>query len=122
MVKTRTWIIIFGVLLAVCVGVSVLVFCGPAGRVANIYRDGQCIYSVDLSRVAEAYEMTFEDERGSNVVRVEPGRIAVIRADCPDQVCVHDGWLADSGAPIVCLPHRLVIRLEKEAMADGVAR
>lgn len=39
----------------------------------------------------------------------------MLEADCPDQVCVHAGWLTDSAAPIVCLPHRLVIRLEQTA-------
>ncbi len=52
------------------------------------------------------------------MIRVEPGRIAVTAADCPDKVCVDAGWRSDSASPIVCLPHRLVIRIEKDAAAD----
>ena len=34
-------------------------------------------------------------------------------ADCPDQICVSRGLIQKSGQSIVCLPHRLVIRLEQ---------
>ncbi|MGM9605101.1 MAG: NusG domain II-containing protein [Faecousia sp.] len=114
MIKTRTWII--GILLAL------LLFAGTAlwlhgrsasGMAANIYQDGVCIRSIDLSQVTAAETYTVESDAGTNVILIEPGRICILEADCPDQVCVHAGWLTDSAAPIVCLPHRLVIRLEK---------
>ncbi|MBQ3706435.1 MAG: NusG domain II-containing protein [Clostridia bacterium] len=89
------------------------------GTVANIYQNGVCVRSVDLSKVGEPYEFTITDAAGENTVRVEPGRIRITAADCPDKICVNTGWISDSAAPIVCLPHRLVIRLE-EGPADGV--
>ena len=117
--KTRTWILIFASLVLVCGAVTAVLFLRrPSGSVANIYRDGTCIYSVDLSKVEEPYEVTFSDERGSNTVRIERGRISVIDADCPDHVCEQTGWVCENGVPIVCLPHRLVIRIEKSG-ADG---
>ena len=42
---------------------------------------------------------------------MEQGRIRVSQADCPDQVCVDQGWIADGTVPIVCLPHKLVIEI-----------
>ncbi len=119
--KTRSWILIFAVLLAVCSVLTAILFARrPSGTVANIYRDGVCVYSVDLSAVEEPFEFTLTDERGSNTVRVERGRIRVTDADCPDRVCVSAGWVGENGsAPVVCLPHRLVIRVEKSAKADG---
>ena len=67
------------------------------------------------------------EESGFNTIRVEPGRVCVIAADCQDATCVHMGWLSGGTVPIVCLPHRLVIRLEHTAMEttdgfDGVAQ
>lgn len=120
--KTRYWIILFAVLLAVGGALTAILFArGTGGTVANVYRDGTCIYSVDLSRVKEPYEITFSDERGSNTVRVEPGRVRVVDADCVDRVCEKTGWITDRAAPIVCLPHRLVIRVERSAKASGGA-
>lgn len=95
--------------------ISLIIFTGhTSDTYANIYRDGVCIYSVDLSTVHKAYELDFTDEHGSNTVRIEPGRICVTDANCPDSVCINSGWITDSAAPIVCLPHRLVIRIEKK--------
>lgn len=122
MVKTRTWIILFAALLLIAVAATVGIFWGGTGggTVANIYQDGVCIHSVDLAAVTEPYEFTVSCEAGKNVIRVEQGRIRVSDADCPDRVCVDSGWLSDSSAPIVCLPHRLVIRIEKRASDRGV--
>lgn len=124
MMKTRTWILILGALLVISLALSLWLFLRPAGQIANIYRDGVCILSIDLSTVTEPETYTFTDKAGTNVILVEPGRIRVQEADCPDQVCVKSGWLQDSAAPIVCLPHRLVIRLEASAplAVDAIAR
>jgi hypothetical protein len=115
MIKNRTWIIIFSVLLLISLGVAFLIFLKPtSGSVANVYIDGELIRSIDLSEVTEGYEFTVQSERGINVVRVEKGRICVKEADCPDKVCVRSGWLKNSAAPICCLPHKLVIKIEKD--------
>ncbi len=119
MLKTRTWILILAVALLASVLAMWALTRPTEGKIANIYQDGVCIYSIDLSAVTEGYELTIEDENGANVIRVEPGRICVLEADCPDQVCVQAGWLSDSVSPIVCLPHRLVIRLEETAGTES---
>ncbi len=118
MIKTKTWIIIFAGLLAVSLGLSLWIFLKPVGgTVANIYVDGECVRSVDLSIVTEAYEFTIDTHNGTNRIRVEEGRISVVEADCPDKTCVHTGWISDSAAPICCLPHKLVIKIEKDKKA-----
>ena len=53
-----------------------------------------------------------EWEGGYNLIEVERGRIRVAEADCPDQVCVRQGWISNSVVPIACLPHKLVVQLE----------
>lgn len=116
MIKTKSWVMIVGSFLLFFTAVSLIVYTRHApGTVANIYRNGEPVLSIDLSLVTEPYELTLSDENGSNVIRVEAGRIAVVRADCPDKVCVKAGWRSDSASPIVCLPHRLVIRVERDA-------
>ena len=101
-----------------------------SGSVANIYQNGLLIRSIDLSQVDAPYSFTVTDSQGhKNTIEVESGRIRVSEASCPDQICVNAGWLDSGIAPIVCLPARLVIRLEKSggtlydssAQIDGVA-
>lgn len=124
MIKTKTWILIFILVLLVCTAVTVMLYTGaPEASVAEIYQDGQLIKTIDLNQVKEPYSFVIEDESGgSNTVLVEPGRICISEADCPDQICVHQGWLKDSAAPIVCLPHRLVIQAAGAGELDAVAQ
>ncbi len=112
------------VLLAVCSAAAFILFRHTAsGTIANIYLDGECIRSIDLAKVTEPETISVSCGAGSNIIYVEPGRIRVLEADCPDQICVGSGWLTDSAMPIVCLPHKLVIRLETTAGSgiDGVS-
>ena len=64
-----------------------------------------------LDEVEESYSFVVEDEEGSNTILVEPGRIRVSEADCPDQVCVNQGFISDGTVPVVCLPHKLMIEI-----------
>lgn len=79
--------------------------------VARITRDGELIREIPLDEVEESYSFVVEDEAGSNTILVEPGRIRVSEADCPDQVCVNQGFISDGTVPVVCLPHKLMIEI-----------
>ena len=106
--------LIAGLLAAAVAGSAVFILL-QRGRapapVARISRDGVLLEEIDLSRVDEPYSLTLEDESGRNVLSVERGRVRVSEADCPDQVCVKQGWVSSGAAPIVCLPHKLVVEL-----------
>ena len=84
---------------------------GAEGLELTVYLDGELVRTIDLSQVEEGYTFSVDSSAGTNTIQVEPGRIRVSRADCPDQVCVGQGWISTSAAPIVCLPHRLVIQI-----------
>ena len=88
---------------------------------ATIARNGTVIETIDLSAVEEPYTLRLEDECGVNVVEVEPGRVRVVEADCPDKVCVDMGWIDAPGRPIACVPHGLTITLTQEGgVSHGV--
>ena len=112
MKSTRFWVVLFGVLLAVSVAASFAVHRGrPKGGVAVIYQDGAVIQAIHLEAVAEPYTFTVIGAV-ENTIAVEPGRIRVLSATCPDHVCVHQGWISGGVIPVVCLPNKLVIQIE----------
>jgi len=43
------------------------------------------------------------------MIHIKDGKIGVTEANCPDHYCMHRGF-CNSGAQIVCLPNKLVIR------------
>ena len=84
---------------------------------ADIYQSGELLETISLDTVTDEYTFEVPGEGGaSNTVCVRPGSIAIISANCPDQICVHQGFISTSLLPITCLPNRLVIRVREEAV------
>lgn len=104
--SNKRWIAVFVALIVCCV-LSIILIKNIGGRTAVIYKDGREIARVDLSRVTESYTIPLD----GNVILVEPGSIRMQSADCPDQICVHQGVLHDAGR-IVCLPNRVLIEMQ----------
>ena len=85
---------------------------GPEDPVARILLDGTLMDEIRLDKVGASCSFTVEGaDGGFNIIQVERGRIRVSHADCPDQICVDQGWISDGTVPIVCLPHGLVIEI-----------
>jgi len=118
-VKNRYWIIIFAVVILIC-GCVWFFADNDSGNTVGVYQDGELLYEIDLSQVAEPYELTVEYNGRKNIILVEHNDIKVVDADCPDHVCVDHGSLGDK-TPIICLPNRLVIEwIETEGELDAV--
>ncbi|MEG0072498.1 MAG: NusG domain II-containing protein [Raoultibacter sp.] len=112
-------VLIFGgivfIVVALCLATIVALQIQPAPTKAVISKNGEIIKTIDLSRVDQPYVFRIDGEDGYNDIAVERGRIRVVEADCPDNVCVAFGWITTTGSPIACLPHRLTITLERSA-------
>lgn len=97
-----------------------------SGRLTAIVTlDGVVIREIDLSKVSEPYQFRVNAaDGGYNIIAVENGRIRVIEADCLEQVDVRQGWISQPHQSLVCLPHRLVIRLKAKGRSDvdGIVR
>ena len=56
-----------------------------------------------------------------NTLVISDGKAYVEGADCPDRLCVKQHAVSRTGETIICLPHRLVIRIEGESGVDAVS-
>ncbi|MBQ9272960.1 MAG: NusG domain II-containing protein [Mogibacterium sp.] len=54
-----------------------------------------------------------------NVVEISGGTVSVTEASCKNQVCVKHGAISGTGESIVCLPNRLVVRIESGGSGEG---
>lgn len=113
--KTAALIAAFLILLC---AVSLLSLLSPAGDnrreqyIADIYQNGTLLMSIPLTGDDTSETFLIQGEGGcTNEIALRPGSIGIISADCPDQLCVRQGFIRNSRLPIVCLPNRLVIRL-----------
>ena len=88
-----------------------------------VIRDGaQNVYELPLG---QDVTKTITTDLGINVIEIKDGRVHVEEADCPNQDCVHQGWIDAAGQQIVCLPHKLTVDIVDEgaeATYDVVGR
>lgn len=116
--KNRSWLALLAGLLILCIGSSILLLGG--GRSAaqvEVWSDGVLLRTLPL-QIDTVF--TVQTAAGQNEITVRGGKVAVTGADCPDGYCMQRGF-CDSGSPIVCLPHRLVIRFVGNQAVDIVA-
>lgn len=75
-----------------------------------IVQNNKVIYELDLSTEADRTFRIESPDGGWNEVCIKDGKISITDADCHDHTCVKTGILRSESIPIVCLPHKLVIR------------
>lgn len=116
--KTKYWVLILSLLLALSIGLSLFLLDGgaPADTVQILSR-GKVLYTLSLNK---DQAVTVETDLGRNTVTVRDGKVAVTEADCPDGYCMARGFCS-SGPQIVCLPNRLVIQFTGSAPLDGIS-
>lgn len=86
---------------------------------ALVYVDQVLVHSVDLSQLDGPTTTLIETGHGKNLIEFTSDSVRVVEADCPDQICVHQGPIKTSAIPIVCLPHKVVVRLTPSTQERG---
>ena len=114
--KTKFWILLFLAIAVVCAGLSAWLLGGKAETTAEVSPLGMLELTIDL---AVDGEYRIESGGGWNTLTVSGGKIPVTSASCPTQDCMHHA-AADHGAPIVCLPNRLVVQFSTPSELDAL--
>jgi len=82
-----------------------------------IVKDGEIInrYKIDKN-----YEKTFEInlDGEKNKIEIKDGKVRMLEANCNDELCVKSRPISKSGEMIVCLPHKLYIKIEGETLPN----
>lgn len=94
-----------------------------SGGAVEITIDGELYQTLSLSK-----DTTIEipSGNGSNILTIQDGIADMTEADCPDQLCVKQKAISHTGETLVCLPHKVVVKVinrsnESEDALDGVA-
>ncbi len=91
-----------------------------AEEYVEISVDGEKIKKIPLEN-NETF--TVKTELGTNVIKVESGKVNVEDADCPDKVCIEDGYIDEPGEILVCLPNKVVIEIigQNKSRVDDIS-
>ena len=76
----------------------------------SILQDGEEIYRLDLANEPDREIRIDYPGGGYNIVTISGGSISITEADCADHTCIRTGALRGESVPIVCLPHKLIVR------------
>lgn len=80
-------------------------------------RDGAAVVVEQDGRETARYVLEenrtvrIEGQGGYNLLVIENGEAWLGEADCPNQLCVKTGKIRYAGQSIVCLPHKLAVRI-----------
>lgn len=72
------------------------------------------IVKKDLYKNMINKEINLDNKYGHNKIFIDKNGVKVVEADCKDQVCVNTKEINKAGQTIICLPHRLEVKLISE--------
>ncbi len=115
--KKNDWILTGGILIAALAAFFLWNMGKGKGDQVRVTVAGKETAVYPLSR-----EGSYEIGDG-NRMEIKDNGVHMIWADCPDQLCVRQGTIQESGRTIVCLPNQVVLEIisEEKPVLDGVA-
>ena len=100
------------VLAVVASGAWIAFFRGETEDLRVVIEVGGEVYaSYDMDEVKGIIPISTENG-GENRLWVQEDLVFMDSANCPDQTCVKQGVIKDGTVPIVCLPHKVIVRIE----------
>lgn len=115
MIKKWDIILIASLLAASFIPEGVFLLSGDSadkgGAYAVIQVDGKEYKTVPLSDHRGTDTFTIRTESGYNTVVVRDQEIGIVEADCPDKICIGEGFISQPGATTVCLPHKVLVEV-----------
>ena len=101
-------VLIVGCLLAALVCCGLWLLLRQKGGAVIVEQNGR-----ETARYALSEDRTvrIEGQGGYNVLVIENGEAWLSEADCPNLLCVKTGKIRYAGQSIVCLPHKLAVRI-----------
>ena len=110
------------VLVLLALAVALLVVIHSRGRegtyvVVMIRNKEIACYSLAINAIYDIYDdYDNYDNNGDNgrknKIEIKDCRVRMLEASCPNHLCIRQGWISLEGQSIVCLPNKVVVRIE----------
>lgn len=87
---------------------------------ALVYYEDKLVLTIDLT--LEEQEYTVEGYNGPVKITAGNGQVKVEDEDSPLHLCSKQGYISKSYESIVCLPNKIVIKLESASSLDAIVK
>lgn len=94
-------------------------FSSGDAHILNVNVDGKIVKTIDLAQQKEEEHFDVEGTAGPVTIGVKPNAAAILASPCPEQYCVHMGWVSD-GRPIVCAYSHVALLFEANGDIDVI--
>ncbi|MDR1510218.1 MAG: NusG domain II-containing protein [Synergistaceae bacterium] len=96
---------------------------GGGDLTLEVTRDGVEVMSSPLRRFSGRQNMEFRYQDGFNIISAGAEGVRMVSADCPGGDCLRTREINSAGGIIVCMPHRLIVKLtsRKDGALDAVS-
>lgn len=88
---------------------------------ALVYYEDQLLLTIDLSKEGNNY---YEVDGALGKVKLEThnGKIRVIEENSPNHLCSKQGFIQESYQVLICLPNKVVVKIEAHNEIDTVVK
>jgi hypothetical protein len=101
------WLVIAASIVAVMVMFQQFWSFAPASQLK--IRQGNLIVGIyDLNQKRELH---VKGPLGESIIMINNGQARFKQSPCPNQYCVHQGWLSHAGQVAICLPNQVGLQL-----------
>jgi hypothetical protein len=101
------WLVIAASIVAVLVMFQQFWSFAPASQLK--IRQGNLVVGIyDLNQKRELH---IKGLLGESIISINNGQARFKRSPCPNQYCVHQGWLSHAGQVAICLPNQVSLQL-----------
>ena len=56
--------------------------------------------------------LKLKGERGYLILQIKNRKVRVLKSTCPNKICIKTGWISKVGESIICVPNRIIIKIE----------
>ena len=84
----------------------------------EVYSKGKLYKKFPLKKDAEKITITLDNELGTNVIEINKAQVKITDANCPDKICVKAHAISKPGEVLICLPHKLVVKIIGEGKQE----
>ncbi len=95
------------------------IFRNKNNKVAIVYYENKIVSKIDLSI---NNEYTVDGYNGKVYMEVKDNKIRVKEEVSPKHICSYQGFISETYETIVCLPNKIIIKIEANEELDTVVR
>jgi len=123
--KADKILIVFILISAVLIFAGFQVYGFGGGKTyAVIEVNGQPFQKISLGQDGPALQVKVPGVLGESIVEVDKDKVRMLYSPCPDKDCERQGWASRPGRMVVCLPNRVVVKIQSDGAQselDGVS-